>query len=309
MTTRRRFPTGRGYAAYRKIRYLAKTGSLFRERRIHGMESDDLSGRKYLAVSSNSLFLFLIAFLLVDTLNLFVTGFVATLFNVPVIVYFHTVEFLIRSIDWTPDSVLGVFGSGPVAMFVITLLLLILYKSVETERGMLRLLVLWMIFHAFNRFLGEVLMGALLGKGFGFVILYLFLMDTGKVVLTILSLVAMITMGLMMTRISLYTANTYVNKLTGGQHARFLRHQFLYPFLAGDVLILVLKLPDFNTFNLAVNATLLLFLLPVVIRGGRMEDLYFDEEPRDVRISLAAGLAALLTVVAFRILLDAGIRL
>jgi hypothetical protein len=197
----------RFYIAYRKIRFLAKRGSLFTNSKSREINRTEIARGTFRTISITSLLLFMIAYVFIYVLNLFITGFTAVLFDIPVIVYYYDVDYLIRGIDWTPDSVSGVFSSGPLAMLVLSLFFLILYRKVETETGILRLLLLWMIFHALTRFFGEILVGAVLGKGFGFVILYMFVMDTGKVVLTLLGFVAMFTTGLIMTRLSLYSAN------------------------------------------------------------------------------------------------------
>ncbi|HPS63425.1 MAG TPA: hypothetical protein PLK82_10215 [Bacteroidales bacterium] len=309
MKEQRRPTRSRGYTAYRKIRYLARTGSLFRPGNSSVIASDGLTRSGYLVIALNSLVYFLIAYLLVYTLNLFVMGYAAMLFNIPAILYYYDVDYLIRSIDWSPDSVMGVFSSGPIVMFVLTLFLLILYKSVETEKGILRLLVLWMIFHTLTRILGEILAGAILGKGFGFVILYIFLMDTGKVVLTILSLAAMYYIGTRMTRISLFTANTYFNNLIGRQKSKFVLYQFLVPFILGDLIILMVKMPIFNSFDMSVNAAMLLLLLPLLIRSYRIEDMYFDEEKRRIGIRMVAAITLVVMITAFRVLFGTGIRL
>lgn len=297
------------YKAYRKIRYLAKRGSLFRNPRRQNAFSH-LPGHSHFRIATvNSVSLFLASYVVIDTLNLFVTGFAATLFNIPVVVRYYDVDFLIRGIDWTSDSVSGVFSSGPVSMLVLAIFLLILFKAVETERGRLRLFVFWMILHALTRFFGEILAGAILSKGFGFVVLYLFVMDTGKVVLTIAGFSAMFVAGLFLARSAFYTANIDLNDLKSAYRRRFLTSQFLVPYLAGNAILVLLKSPELNYFDLTVNLTMLIFLTAFFTRSVGMEDLYFDQEPRQVSFKRRAMLAALFLLAAYRIILGIGIRM
>ncbi|MCX6305559.1 MAG: hypothetical protein NT040_11375 [Bacteroidetes bacterium] len=260
-------------------------------------------------ITLNSLLLFLIAYLIVYVLNLFITGYAAIIFNIPVLVYYYDVDYLIRGIDWTPDSVSGVFSSGPIVMFALSLFLLILYKSVETETGILRLLLLWMIFHSLTRFFGEILVGAIFNKGFGFVILYMFLMDTGKVILTILGFMAMFTVGLAIARLSLYSANIYFNDLLRNYRLKFILYQFIFPFLMGNIVILLIKIPQVSYFDIALNASMVLFLIPVVMRSFTFEDFYFDEDQRTVKTNMVLPVAALLLLFLFRLVLGIGVRL
>lgn len=299
----------RFYSAYRKIRFIAKRGSLLPFSRKMGNGANIIPRRTFRLISFNSLLLFIIAYLFIYILNLFATGFTAMLFNIPVVVYYHDVDFLIRGIDWTPDSVSGVFSSGPIAMFVLSLFLLILYKYVETETGILRLLLLWMIFHALTRFFGEILVGAILNKGFGFVILYMFVMDTGKVVLTIMGFVAMFITGLFITRFSLYTANIYFNDLLKPYRNRFLISQFIIPFLLGNLVIFLIKLPEVNYFDIALNGSMVFFLIPLIVRSFGMEDLYFDEEPRSISLKIMLPVATIVILLLFRVIFGFGIRL
>lgn len=299
----------RFYMAYRKIRFLAKRGSLFSWSKSKVSRQTAIPASTFRRITLNSSLLFLIAYLIIYTLNLLITGFTALLFDIPVIIYYYDVDYLIRGIDWTHDSVSGVFSSGPLAMFVLSAFLLILYKSVEAESGILRLLVLWMLFHALTRFAGEILVGAVAGKGFGFVILYMFIMDTGKVILTILMLVAMFTAGLFMSRLSLYSANIYFNDLLRIYRNRFIVSQFIIPFLIGNIMIMLIKLPHFNLFDAAVNGSMILFLIAIAVRSMSFEDFYFDDEPRKIDRMTILPLVTILLLLSFRIILGFGIRL
>jgi hypothetical protein len=309
MQKQRHFSGNRLYTAYRKIRFLAKKGSLFSLSKPAKAGKIEISKRTFHIITINSCFLFLIAYLIIYLLNLFITGYTAIIFNIPVIVYFYDVDYLIRGIDWTPDSVSGVFSSGPIAMFVLSIFLLILYKAVETETGMLRLLLLWMIFHSLTRFFGEVLVGTILNKGFGFVILYMFVMDTGKVIMTIIGFVAMFTMGLYMTRMALYSANIYFNDLLRSYLFKFINSQFFLPFFIGNILIFIIKIPEFSLFDVAMNASMILMLIPVLVRSINIEDFYFDDFPKEIKVKWIILITAFLLFFVFRLVLGFGLRL
>jgi hypothetical protein len=306
----RHFSKGnRFYIAYRKIRFLAKRGSLFSSSKPRTNTGTEIPKGTFRTISITSLLLFLIAYLVIYVLNLFITGFTAIIFDIPVIVYYYDVDYLIRGMDWTPDSVSGVFSSGPLAMLVLSILFLLLYKSVETETGILRLLLLWMIFHALTRLFGEILVGALMGKGFGFVILYLFVMDTEKVILTLVGFVAMFTTGLLMARLSLYSANTYFNDLLGNYRFKFILTQFIFPFIIGNIVIALIKIPEFSYFDVALNATMIFFLLPILVRSIGMKDFYFDEDPRKIKLKMVIPITAVSLLFLFRLILGFGVRL
>ncbi|MDP1621642.1 MAG: hypothetical protein Q8M08_04805 [Bacteroidales bacterium] len=309
MPNRHRSTGNRLYIAYRKIRLLAKRGTLFLGSKPAGTGRTEIPQGAFKTITVNSVLLFLIAYLIIYVVNLFITGYAAILFDIPVVVYYYDVDYLIRGIDWTPDSVSGVFSSGPLAMLVLSMFLIILYKYVETERGILRLLLLWMIFHALTRFFGEILVGAILSKGFGFVILYMFLMDTGKVVLTILGFVVMFTAGIIMARMSLYSANIYFNDLLKPFRKKFVFCQFIIPFIIGNIVILLIKIPQINYFDISLNASMMLFLIPILLRSMTIEDFYFDEDPRLIKANLIFPAVTLILLFSFRLILGVGVRL
>ena len=203
----------------------------------------------------------------------------------------------------------GVFSAGPISMVVLSLFLLILYTTVATETGILRLLVLWMIFHALTRFFGELLVGAVMGKGFGFVILYMFVMDTGKVILAIFVFVAMFTIGLLLFQLFLFSANIYFNDLRKSYRLRFIINQFFVPFLLGNIVILLIKIPTFSYFDVTLNATGILLLIPLFIRSVSFQDMYFDEEPRTIKIRVIMITTTIILLVLFRIVFGIGVRL
>ncbi len=306
----RQHPSGnRFYVAYRKIRYLSKTGSLFSLSKPGTVAKTEVLRETFRTIAINSSLLFIIAYLIIYFLNLLITGYTAILFNIPVVIYYHDVDFLIRGVDWNPDSVSGVFSSGPIAMFTLSIFLLILYKAVETETGILRLLLLWMIFHTLTRFFGEILVGAILNKGFGYVILYMFVMDTGKVVLVILGFVAMFTVGLFMTRQSLYSANIYFNDLHRVIRTQFIVNQFILPFLVGNLVIFLIKIPRFSFYDVCLNGSMILILIPILVRSYGMEDLYFDEERKETKLKIIIPAIMLFMLFLFRLGLGFGLRL
>ena len=308
---RKRFlsPENSLYIAYRKIRFLARRGTLFSLPQQDGSVKTEFPKGTFQIISLNSFFLFLLAYLFVYSFNLFITAYTAELFDIPVVVYFNDVDFLIRGIDWTTDMVSGVFSAGPISMLVLAIFLLILYVTVVTETGILRLLVLWMIFHALTRFFGELLVGAIMGKGFGFVILYMFVMDTGKVILSIFVFVAMFTLGLLLFQLFLFSANIYFNDLRKSYRLRFIINQFFIPFFLGNVVILLLKIPEFSYFDATLNATGILLLIPLLIRSVSFQDMYFDEDPRVIKIRVIMITSTIVLLVLFRIVFGIGVRL
>jgi len=242
-------------------------------------------------------------------INLLITATAAVAFDIPVVVYYNGVDYLIQSNEWTTDSVNVVFSAGPLLALILSITFLFVYLRVSMETGIMRLLLIWMLFHALTRFFGEMLAGALMEKGLGYVIVYSYFMDTAKLLITLLSLVAMVAAGILLARPAAYSANIYFNDLTGKRKFRVLWSQFMTPFLAGNMVIFLVKLPNVNSFDIAVNTSMLLLLGPMLIRSAGMRDLYFDEEPRKIEFRRTLALITGISLIVFRTFLGMGIRL
>ncbi|TSA27845.1 MAG: hypothetical protein D4R67_05355, partial [Bacteroidetes bacterium] len=241
-----------------------------------------MSRKQLFIIGLNSTVLFLIAYFLLFSLASIVTAISASAFDIPTEITSSQILFFIRSYDWTSDAVKTIFSTGPIMALLTGILLWILYTRVAEETGILKLLVVWMVAHCIVFFFGDMMMGALFSKGFGYVIMYLYFMDTGKMIITLFALVSMFTLGLVMTRQMLFTANTYMTVLPEKDSRKFVLVQYLIPFLAGNILIGLVKLPGITLFESFLNGSMIIFLIPIYIRAGMIQDLYFEEEEKEI---------------------------
>jgi branched-subunit amino acid transport protein len=85
--------------------------------------------------------------------------------------------------------------------------------------------------------------------------------------------------------------------------------QVLLPFLIGTGVIFLLKQPGITNLEMVVDSSMAFLLLPVILRARVANDLFFDEEPRKIRLHWKWILATILALVIFRILFWKGIRL
>lgn len=300
------------YRIYRKIRFLWNTGALTTLPVKPDSVSFRFTGypkRTFTAIGINSLAIFLLSYLLVFFITHLITALSASAFKIRTIIYYFDVEYLMRGYDWTEDAVIGVFSSGPLFSIFFSLVLLILYINVATENGLLRLFVLWTFCHFFLRFFGDMLVGVLLDEGFGYVIMYLFVMDTGKMIICLFAFMCLFTAGYIMTRYFLYSANCYFNSLNRKNRMPFILSQFIIPMILGNIIIILLKIPKITLFEILLNASMLLMLIPVLLKSIRLHDLFFDEEPRIIKLNPIYIASAFFLLIIFRIALGIGINL
>lgn len=298
-------PGGYFYRVKRKVTFLMKRGSKSSSFHHKDVPKTPLFPRIFV----NSLFAFLLAYVfvyLVFNLTLLLSS---AAFNIPTLLSYSEISYIVKGTGWTSDAVKVIFSSGPFIMLLLGTVMLFLYQYVSHETGILKLVVLWIYSLSIVQCLGEITVGSLLSKGFGYVLMYMYVNDTMVLVITVLALCGMVAAGVLSTRQYLVSANSYFNDLPHRLNRKFLVYQFLLPFIAGNFIIYLVKLPGITVYELFVNATMIFVLLPVIIRGGTMADFYFDEEPRQVKLVFPMILASIIILILFRLVFSSGLRL
>ncbi len=256
----------------------------------------------------NSLFYFLCAYLILFLISRISVAISASAFSIPVRLYYHEIDYLIRSSEWSSDSVTVIFGTGPLLCLLLGLVLLLIFINVATEEGRLRILLVWLIILALVNFFGEIIIGSVMNQGFGYVIMYMFIMDTGRVVVTLLGGILLFLCGLALSRTLLFTANIYLPHLKGIEKARFVIYQYFFPYLAGILILQVIELPVISWFPTLVRLCGILFLIPVLSRSLSLQDVYFEEETPEFSISWKTGALALALLLIYRIGFGIGLK-
>jgi len=290
-----RFLSGKGLPPRRK----KKNKSLFRE----------LLSKEYMVIAFNSLLFFLLAYFLMAFIEKLGMAFTAMHFDYKTVLYYYRVEYLVDVDDWYADSIKAIFASGPLLSVIVATLLLILYSKVYLEDGMLKLLVLWSVFHGYNALLGGTFIGALSGKEFGYVIMYMYYSDTGKLVIALITILTMIILGSSSVKFWIFSANTYYNFSKTTKRTAFVVSQVFIPYLLGNALIYFINQPKQTSYHLLVNLSMLFMLLPVLLLARYQQEYYFDEKKKHIKLSWTTLVAAAVLVLLYRIGLDYGLRL
>ena len=309
-TPRRR--SGYLYRTTRKINWILRRGSLFRTAKVRatGPRKDrTIPGSTFALIAINSTFFFLLAYVLVYLIYALSVAVAASAFSIPTIVEINDISFMIKGVGWSSDAVKVVYSAGPLVALVCGIILVILANITVEENSILRLLLIWMFAHTMVFFFGEVMMGSLFSRGFGYVMMYLSAKDTVMMVVTVFALVGIAAAGFRSAHLFATTGNSYFNELPKYYLRRFLVFQFLIPCLAGNVIIFLLKLPFISYYDTGLTFTMLILLIPVLIEASRMDNFFYDEDPKRIRLYPVWILIAAAVLVLFRIVLGNGLRL
>jgi hypothetical protein len=298
---------------FRIFLYLLRTGKLFKidynaVRAFLDRNYSFLGKAKYFVIFLNSTVLFLLAYLSIYVVKEVTTAFVANSYSVKTVLYYYDLNFLIRSGDWTQDMIQVVFSAGPFMAFFICLISVVIYANTTYENWPIRSFIFWVMCISFVQFFGEVMLGSLLSRGFGWVIAYLVYLDTPKMVISLLGFICLVSAGLALTRYALYSGNIYFNKLDKKNRMPFMMSQVFLPFIMGTAIIIGIKQPKITQFEITVAISMILMLLPATIRARFFGTMYFDEDLKKIKVMWPWLIAALILIPAFRIIFGMGIR-
>ena len=268
-----------------------------------------LRSRVYSVIFLNSLFFFFCAYVILFLVSRLSIAVSASTFSIPVRIFYYKVDYLIRSSEWSQDSITVVFATAPFLYFILGLLLLFVFIHVTYEKGLLRILLIWIIILSVITLIGEMITGAIMNQGFGYVIMYMFIMDTGRIVLTIFGGILLFLAGLAMCRLLMFTANSYFRNLRDIEKTKFVLYQYFFPYLAGIVILQLLELPVISWFPVFVRLCGIIFFVPLISRSLSMRDLYFAEKTPSSGVSWRAAFSALALLFLYRFAFSSGIRM
>ncbi len=265
--------------------------------------------REFLIIAANSTAMFLISFMVILLISRLASGLAASFFDYDTIMRYDRNYYLIRSDEWHADSVKLIFSSAPVLSLFTGFLCLIIFSKLRQDSTKIKTVFFWAFFHGFTMFFGGLLVGTLFNQGFGHAINWMYVMDTGKLIYAIISIFALLLMGFLSVRSWLLSANAYYNTLNASNRRRFVMAQVLWPFITGNLLLFVFWLPGRSDHHQMVLLTMLIALIPVLLRYPAMPELYFEEKKMHVKLSRKLIFTAVLLMIAVRIVLGIGIPL
>ncbi len=270
----------------------------------------------FFIISVNSFSIYILSYLLIYFLGQLITILVSISFDYKTIFYYYKIYYNIDSFDWTADAVKILFSILPLTGLLLGIIMIILYSIKRNDIRLYKLFFLWGFIHGMISFFGGLLLGTLLNKDFGWVIAYLYYRDTGKMIFSIFSIFSLVVIGVVIAKSFLISGNTYFNSI--GDHNRkfFLMSQIVIPSILGSFVLAFLKIPndlyyssiDEILYELLKLGTFLIVIIPLMISFGRFNEIYFDEEPRKIKLNWIFLLCAAVLIAAFRFGLSSGIH-
>jgi hypothetical protein len=263
----------------------------------------------FLIIAANSTAYYLIAFLVMYLLGQFLTAVLALQYDYSSMIYYYRVAWLIDSYDWTSDAVKFLFIVAPLLSLMLGIISIVIYIILYDDRGNTKQFFLWGFAHGMIWFFGALLAGTILDQGIGYVVMYMYFKDTGKLIISLIALTALILISAFTNKWFLFSGNSYFNQLNEHNRTFFAFSQIFFPMVVGTIILIGIKLPMIIYYELFTLITSLVFMIPLMANLKTHNTFYFDEVPIAIKADKKAILTAIIMLVAFRVIFEIGIKI
>lgn len=263
-----------------------------------------LTRKHFWMIAVNSTSAYVLAFLFVFYLNHFANMFTSSMFNITVSFDWDYVYYHIEPYEWTFDAVKTIFSVGPVLIFIVGLISLIAFFSLLEEQAIIKIFFIWLTFHSFNFFFGNLLIGNIFKQGIGHVFNWMFLTDTQKLIVAMIGFFGLLGTAFVMTGPVITSANSYFSKMDDDKFPFFFTAQIIVPFVLGTIIGVGYFIPRilFQERYSWISLGVILWIIYMRLRNH--DPIYFDEDDRFPHYSWVLIIITVVVYAGFRILFN-----
>jgi hypothetical protein len=262
-----------------------------------------LSIRNFWSIVVNSTATFVLAYLFVFYINHLLKVVLAAVFNYPTTFTYNKINYFIENYRWTHDSVILIFGAGPLLLFVLGILSLVIFASMADEEGRVKIIFIWFTLHAFNFVFSGLMIGNIFTHGVGHVFNWMRLHDTLKMIVALIGFFGLLLSAILVTKPIASSAVSYFNNLDEKNTPFFITSQVIVPYVIGSVIVLLYFMPLVSFQEEYSWIVLGILLLIVSGRINSMEPVHFDMEEKRVGVSWPVLIFTIIIVLGLRYLL------
>ena len=261
--------------------------------------------RLFFPIIINSTITYILAFLFTFFVYQAVTTISAASCNIHVGLKYNGIRFLTGDYSslWTADSAFIVFISGPVVSIILGFVSLFISISLMGLKSNLKMFFLWTSLHFFNRVLSFFILGNILFLyGPNLILDWMYFDDAFKIVFSGIAFILLFIIGLLYTSSFLHSANN-INLIKPAKRLAFLMSQALFPFLAGNIFILIFFLPKIPLVEILINLFLIVSIAPLFLNYRKFSIIDVDEPIKIYPVNMKYILFLAGITLLYRILL------
>lgn len=267
-----------------------------------------LTRKNFWIIAINSLASYVLAYLFIFYVNQLSYVLTAGMFNYQLTIDYATYFFHVEPYQWTHDAVFLIFSSGFVLTLIFGLLSLLAFFSLSGEAMPIKVFFFWMVMHSSNVVFGGLLLGNLLTEGIGHVFNWMYLVDTSRMIISIIGFFGLLLTALYAVRMVAISADAYFTKYNQRMAPFFITAQVLVPFVFGAVIMFFYFFPK-NMFQERYGWIIMLIMIFIFFMSSRFgDDLQFEEnDNRTIRPMRGLIIFTLVILVVSRLVLNHGI--
>jgi hypothetical protein len=266
---------------------------------------ENLTRRNFWIIAFNSLASFVLSYLIIFYLNQLSFVLTAGMYNYPVSIDYAGVFFHVEPYQWTHDAVYLIFSSGYVLTLIFGLLALLGFYHIIPDALPVKVFFFWFVMHAGNYVFGGLLLGNLMTQGIGHVFNWMYLLDTARMVISLIGFFGLLVISLMSAYWVAVSANAYFSKYNEKMAPFYISAQVFVPYILGSLILFFYFYPK-NMFHerwgwLVLGTMLIIFYS----RSLYMYELLFEEdENRKIRPMKSLIIVAILFLVLSRLIMS-----
>ncbi|MBE0640114.1 MAG: hypothetical protein IH598_16495 [Bacteroidales bacterium] len=276
-------------------------------------ESSQLTPNKNLIITINSTAYFMLAYIFVITVINFTSMVMAKVFyGLNGTLYHYGFDLDRKDFTWTLEPVVLIFFIGVLLALLFGVLFQVMYQNVRKGSGHGKLFLLWAYLIAYTLFFGDIVFGAFINYMPGAFFNYMNIPMVFRVIIGIFGLIMLFVIGQFSAKNILISLNIYLRRASMSQVEPFFYAQLIIPFVIGNILIFILKIPyqaKFEYIDTLVLLSLVIIVISVFFRMEKLQSIQFTRHRDSFRLKKIPILLAIIITLLFRFGLGMGLSL
>lgn len=269
----------------------------------------ELSRKNFWAIAVNSTTAFVLTYLIVFYINFFIQVILTGIFDYPITFTHDTIFFHIKGYEWSHDSVRLIYSSGPILVFVLGVISLMIFSGFADDSSRVKVLFVWFSLHAFNFVFSGLSIGNIFGYGLGHVFTWMYLHDTAKMIISLIGFFGLLSTAIFIVKPIINSGSSFFSYLDERNVPFFIMAQIVVPYIIGSVIGVMYFLPTIPVQEEYSWVVMGVLILIVSVSVNKMERIQFDNEKRTIGISWRLVVFTIVIMLAMRFGLDSGISL
>jgi hypothetical protein len=268
---------------------------------------------KNLVITLNSTAFFMIAYIFVITvINLTSIIIAKVVYKLDSTLYHYGFDLARKDFKWSLDSVVLIFFIGVLIALLFGVYFQILYQKIRKGSWFFKLFFLWAYLIAYTIFFGDIVFGAFINYMPGAFFNYMFVPMVFRVIIGISGLIMLFVVGSISAKNVLISLNVYLHKASVSQIRPYLYPHLLFPYILGNILIFILKIPNqakFEYIDTLVMLSMIIIIISIFFRMEKMQSIQFTKRHDSFKLHKPAIILAIVLILLFRFGLGMGISI